>query len=303
MAPVLAHGRQNDLTRTQRPNHNASPKETVMSNQSNIFNAIQESLAFVSLSVKHLELREDSAALESILENLNDIKAVVQGRLHDLRNWDSRACNNLVMARRPYSVERELIPACMAAGRTGTGECKKKCKSVKPEFQKSLSNKYVLIGPQGIGKSKYAIRLANALVATRIFDEGHDWSEDLESAFVANTLLILNHTNFQPDANTIVFRVQDTSDLLLLVLDLEAIPFDPLADGPDFFKGTKIGDIGAIKHSTSKKQAPGRVIGVYPGSIRVRWQATDECAFETTFLRKTGMAKRAQLSFDPAYLI
>lgn len=269
-----------------------------MSNQSNIFNAIQESLAFVSLSVKHLELREDSAALGSVLKNLDDIKAVVQGRLHDLRNWDSRTCKNLVMARRPYSAERELIPACMSAG-AGTGECKKKCKSVKPEFKKFSSNKYALIGPQGIGKSRYAIRLANALVATRIFDEGHDWPEDLESAFVANTLLISNHTNFQPDANTIVFRVQDTSDLLLLVSDLEATPFDPWADGPDFFKGTKIGDVGAIMHSTSKKQAPGHVIGVYPGSIRVRWQAADECAFETTFFRQTGMSKRAQISFDP----
>jgi len=46
MAPVLAHGRQNNLTRSQCPNHNASPEEIAMINNS--INRSKLDLAFRS---------------------------------------------------------------------------------------------------------------------------------------------------------------------------------------------------------------------------------------------------------------
>ncbi len=77
--------------------------------------------------------------------------------------------------------------------------------------------KYMLIGPQGIGKSRHAAKIAASLGVTRVLDDGYDWPDDLEAAFVANTLFISNAIEFPIEPGTVLFQVSNESDILALI--------------------------------------------------------------------------------------
>jgi hypothetical protein len=156
--------------------------------------------------------------------------------------------------------------------------------------------KYMLIGPQGIGKSRHSGKIAAALGVTRVLDDGSDWPDDLEAAFVANTLFISNTPSLPITPETIVFSVRDEADLLLLIVDLNTVPFDPSSARPDIYKSANIGDTGTVLFEGSLLLVTGRVIGVYPGSIRVAIYRETHVQ-EISFLRTTGMASRARITF------
>lgn len=158
--------------------------------------------------------------------------------------------------------------------------------------------KYMLIGPQGIGKSRHSAKIAAALGVTRVLDDGYDWPNDLEGAFVANTLFISNTPHLPVTPETIVFSVRDEADLLLLIVDLNTVPFDPSAPCQNLYKNVNIGDTGTVVFKTKHQVSTGRVIDVYPGSIRVAVDRGTGHTVEISFLRATGMARRARISFD-----
>ena len=77
--------------------------------------------------------------------------------------------------------------------------------------------KYMFIGPQGIGKSRHSAKIAAALGVTRVIDDGYDWPDDLEAAFVANTLFISNAVEFPVEPGTVLFQVSNENDILALI--------------------------------------------------------------------------------------
>ena len=83
--------------------------------------------------------------------------------------------------------------------------------------------KYMLIGPQGIGKTRHSAKIAAALGVTRVIDDGHYWPVGLESAFVADTLLISNEIPFPVEPGTVVFHVETEKDILDVIKILRPV--------------------------------------------------------------------------------
>ena len=83
--------------------------------------------------------------------------------------------------------------------------------------------KFMLIGSQGIGKTRHASKVAAALGVNRILDDGEDWPDDLEAAFVDNTLFISNAIHLPVGPGMIVFQVFDESDILNLIKVLRPV--------------------------------------------------------------------------------
>ena len=83
--------------------------------------------------------------------------------------------------------------------------------------------KYMLIGPQGIGKSRHSAKIAAALGVTQVLDDGYDWPNDLEAAFVANTLFISNEIRFSVEPGTVVFQVETEKDILDVIKTLRPV--------------------------------------------------------------------------------
>ena len=156
---------------------------------------------------------------------------------------------------------------------------------------------YVLIGPQGIGKTRYAGRIADALGASMTIDCGGDWPDDRELAAIDNTLFVSNSAIPSSTFAATVFRVNDEQDLRLLCLDLTLNRFDPQTD-PDLFPDAKIGDIGIVYFYGRHKSYVGRVTGIYPGSLRVSIEREAGVFIDYSFLRATGMTRRARIRFD-----
>lgn len=130
-------------------------------------------------------------------------------------------CKKLVHTRLPYAKTKTMEPACeaeMAKRPFGAaGDCTDCCMHT-GEAQTSLPGlKYMLIGPQGIGKTRHSARLAKVLGVSRVLDDGEDWPDDLTAAFVDNTLFISNAIHVPVGAGTIVFQVFAESDILNLI--------------------------------------------------------------------------------------
>ena len=102
-----------------------------MTNQSkNIINAIHENLQSVFVGLKHFDLFEDRHALEDCLAMSQEFVLVIDAKFAKLREEEKiKSCNNLVMARRPYSTKRELIPECMTSWSSSEVHCCKEKKA------------------------------------------------------------------------------------------------------------------------------------------------------------------------------
>lgn len=213
------------------------------------------------------------------------------------------SCQNLVRTRLPFATKLTLEPACevekskLFASEAESASCINCCMHTGKTQTSGSGLKYMLIGPQGIGKSQYAQRIAKALGVNRILDHGHDWPDNLEAAFVANTLLIDNAIQFPTDKSTTVFNVADMADIRSLVADLETTPIDTGSAETDLYKGVQRGDRGTIIFETRDEICAGTVIGVYPGSIRVSFTHISGDVSEYTFQRATGMTRHAQIRF------
>ena len=188
----------------------------------NLISATQDNLQDVFKGLSDFDLFEDRAALELFLNASQSMVEIIEQKRAKLREEEKiKSCKNLVMARRPYGTKRELIPACMRAG-ADPELCGEKCDYSNAASEKSQGFKYALIGPQGIGKSKHSAAFADALGATRVLDDGYDWPDDLESAFVENTLLINNSLEDELlDDQTILFQVQSENQILALIKALQ----------------------------------------------------------------------------------
>jgi len=74
--------------------------------------------------------------------------------------------------------------------------------------------KYMLIGPQGIGKTRYARRIADAIGVSCIIDCGHDHPDNRELAVMDNTLFVSNAAPQTVELGTVLFQVETEKDIL-----------------------------------------------------------------------------------------
>lgn len=83
--------------------------------------------------------------------------------------------------------------------------------------------KYMLIGPQGIGKTRYARQIADAIGVSCIIDCDHDHSDNRELDITDNSLFVSNVAPQNVELGTVLFKVKTEKDILDVIKILRPV--------------------------------------------------------------------------------